>query len=318
MHGHGRRERVGVADDREAAVVGDVERLVRVGRPRVRVGHPTHRLRPSAGAPPTTRTPRRRAPRRRAHARSRHTRRTGRSRPSGCCRPAVRRSRGRRRPPARHAGPRAGSGPGRRPRRRWGPRARGSAAAGRPRDGARHRPRRAGVELRSGRPARRDRPRSNAVSRAVARQVKFAIVAPVTKPTADSGGSPSRSSSHRPATSSAAAAAGVSDRSPTFWSHAEVSQSAPSAAGRVPPMTMPKNRPDGMPTSPGSQASASRSTTSAAGVGPSGRSPRRRTTSSASAVGGTGRSSRDRSQVSAWCRARSSAASRSSTRPSWR
>ena len=56
----------------------------------------------------------------------------------------------------------------------------------------------------------------------------------------------------------------------------------PARPAATPPITIPKNRPDGIATSPGSHASASRSTTSAAGVGPSGSSPRRRTISSAS------------------------------------
>ena len=106
--------------------------------------------------------------------------------------------------------------------------------------------------------------RWSTVSRPAVRQVKFAIVPPVTKPTALSVGSPSRSRTQRPATSSTAAAAGVSARRPVFWSHADVSQSAPSAAGSAPPITIPKNRPEGIATRPGSQASASRSTTSAA------------------------------------------------------
>jgi hypothetical protein len=39
---------------------------------------------------------------------------------------------------------------------------------------------------------------------------------------------------------------------PVFWSHALTSQSAPRAAGRVPPITQPKKRPDGIAISPGS------------------------------------------------------------------
>ena len=49
-----------------------------------------------------------------------------------------------------------------------------------------------------------------------------------------------------------AAVAGVAKRNPAFWSQALTSQSAASAAGRVPPMTQPKNRPEGMAMSPGS------------------------------------------------------------------
>ena len=49
-------------------------------------------------------------------------------------------------------------------------------------------------------------------------------------------------------------AAGVTVRSPAFWSHAEVNQSAAIPAGCVPPITNPKNRPDGIAVSPGSTA----------------------------------------------------------------
>ncbi len=72
------------------------------------------------------------------------------------------------------------------------------------------------------------------------------------------------------ATSSTAVCAGVTVRRPEFWSHALTSQSAASAAGCEPPMTKPKNRPDGIAVSPGSAARASSATTSGAGVGPLG------------------------------------------------
>ena len=81
--------------------------------------------------------------------------------------------------------------------------------------------------------------RRSTSSRAAARQVKLAIVPPVTKPTALPAGSPSRSSSQALATCSVAVAAGVSRASPAFWSQALVSQSAASAAGCEPPITMP-------------------------------------------------------------------------------
>ena len=88
------------------------------------------------------------------------------------------------------------------------------------------------------------------------------MVPPVTKPTAPPAGRPSRSSTHASAMSSTAVAAGVTARMPAFWSHAEVSQSAAIAAGCVPPITNPKNRPEGIAVRPGSAAWASRSTTS--------------------------------------------------------
>ena len=77
------------------------------------------------------------------------------------------------------------------------------------------------------------------------------MVPPVTNPTALSAGSPSRSVTQAEATSSTAVAAGVTVRNPAFWSHAPVSQSAASAAGWVPPITNPKNRPDGIAGEPG-------------------------------------------------------------------
>ena len=76
--------------------------------------------------------------------------------------------------------------------------------------------------------------------RAAARAVKLAIVAPVTNPTLVPAGRPSSSTSQLPATSSATAAAGERTYRPAFWSQVEVSQSAPSAAGRLPPTTNPK------------------------------------------------------------------------------
>ena len=82
------------------------------------------------------------------------------------------------------------------------------------------------------------------------------MVAPVTKPTSAPAGSPSSSSSQAPAASSIAAVAGVANRSAVFWSQALTSQSAARAAGSVPPMTQPKNRPDGMAISPGSALAA--------------------------------------------------------------
>ena len=119
------------------------------------------------------------------------------------------------------------------------------------------------------------------------------MVPPVTKAPPVPSGRPSRSSTHRSATSSTAVAAGVTVRSPAFWSHAEVNQSAAMAAGCVPPMTNPKNRPDGIAVSPGSTAWASMSTTATGSVGPSGSSaPRAATTSASEAVGGTARSGR--------------------------
>jgi hypothetical protein len=66
------------------------------------------------------------------------------------------------------------------------------------------------------------------------------MVAPVVKPTDVPAGSPRTSTSQVAATSSTTAAAGAMRNSPTFWSHAETSQSAASAAGSDPPITKPK------------------------------------------------------------------------------
>ena len=117
----------------------------------------------------------------------------------------------------------------------------------------------------------------------------MAIVAPVVNPTSLPAGRPSSSSSQPAAASSAAAVAGVANRSPAFWSQALTSQSAASAAGRVPPITQPKNRPDGIDISPGSAISASSSITAAGSVGCSGNGAANRArSSSAVARGPTG------------------------------
>jgi hypothetical protein len=142
--------------------------------------------------------------------------------------------------------------------------------------------------------------------------VKFAIVPPVTNPTALPAGRPSSSTTQASATSSTAECAGVNIRSPEFWSHTLTSQSTASAAGCVPPMTNPKNRPPGVAVSPGSHASASSSTTAAGSVGPSWRRRSRRPSiSSAVMAGGTGRAARESSHPSAWAYARSRPAVRS-------
>ncbi len=73
--------------------------------------------------------------------------------------------------------------------------------------------------------------RDSTASRAAARHVKFDIVAPVTNPTPLPAGKPSTSSSQAEVMSSTAECAGVTRRSPAFWSHALTSQSAASAAG---------------------------------------------------------------------------------------
>ena len=68
----------------------------------------------------------------------------------------------------------------------------------------------------------------------------FAICAPVTSPAPARAGSPSSSFTQATAVASAVAAAGDIACSMLFWSHADVSQSAASAAGSAPPVTKPK------------------------------------------------------------------------------
>ena len=91
-------------------------------------------------------------------------------------------------------------------------------------------------------PARLDVPAGPAQQRRPAprpARVKFAIVAPVVKPTPASAGSPSSSRSQPAATSSAAAAAGVGSAKPPICPQAEVSQSAATPAGCEAPITQP-------------------------------------------------------------------------------
>ncbi|MCY1236143.1 hypothetical protein D9M72_487860 [compost metagenome] len=92
--------------------------------------------------------------------------------------------------------------------------------------------------------------------RAAERPAKLAIVAPVTKPTSAVSGKPSRSRNQCPAAASITAVAGVAARRNEFWSQALTSQSAAMAAGRVPPMTQPKKRPEGIAMRPGSALAA--------------------------------------------------------------
>jgi hypothetical protein len=70
--------------------------------------------------------------------------------------------------------------------------------------------------------------------------VKFAMVAPVTKPTAHEAGKPNRSSSQPSAICSIFAPAGDMISKPAFWSQAAAIQFAAKAAGSTPPWTNPK------------------------------------------------------------------------------
>src|SRR5581483_2717179 len=82
--------------------------------------------------------------------------------------------------------------------------------------------------------------RSRTWLRAAASAVACAICVPVTNAKDRARGRSSSSTSQRPATSSTTDAAGPPTYRPAFWSQADVSQSAASAAGRAPPMTKPK------------------------------------------------------------------------------
>ena len=64
--------------------------------------------------------------------------------------------------------------------------------------------------------------------------------APVTKPTDDSAGSPSRSLTQPPAARSAPSAAGERTGLKAFWSQPTARMSAAVAAGLAPPITKPK------------------------------------------------------------------------------
>ena len=103
--------------------------------------------------------------------------------------------------------------------------------------------------------------------------MKFAICAPVTKPTDVPVGSPKSSTSQAAATTTTTAAAGEAAYRPAFWSHVVVSQSAASDAGVAPPNTNPKNRPLPLGNNPSSTPSASRAITFRGSVGPAGSGP---------------------------------------------
>ena len=91
-----------------------------------------------------------------------------------------------------------------------------------------------------------------------------------------------------------AAAAGVGEARPAFWSQAAAIQSAARAAGSVPPMTKPKYRGEPIAVTPGSASATSSSSTTRGSVGPSG-SARGRAASAAalSRSARTGRSGSD-------------------------
>ncbi len=67
--------------------------------------------------------------------------------------------------------------------------------------------------------------------------MKLAIVSPVTSTPPNSGGSSNRSRSQASAIASSFEPSGDDAQAKVLWSSAEVSQSAPRAAGVVPPWT---------------------------------------------------------------------------------
>jgi hypothetical protein len=82
--------------------------------------------------------------------------------------------------------------------------------------------------------------RARSACRAVASAVKFAMVAQVTNPPAQSAGNPRASQTHPRTTSSNSDATGDITRSAAFWFQAPASQLAASAVGSIPPFTKPK------------------------------------------------------------------------------
>jgi hypothetical protein len=87
--------------------------------------------------------------------------------------------------------------------------------------------------------------------------VKFAIVAPVTKLAAESGGRRRSSHNHRRDTSSSVAIAGVTSFIAVFWSQAVASQLAATVTGSEPPITKPKKRGPAMASDAGEPISSS-------------------------------------------------------------
>ena len=113
----------------------------------------------------------------------------------------------------------------------------------------------------------RSHPARRSISeRAAARQVKPAIVAPVTNPTDDSRGKSISSSNAAAAAASAAEAEGVAKWLAVFCPQADVSQSAATPTGLLPPMTQPKKRGPVIAARPGSAMPISSLITCSAGA----------------------------------------------------
>ena len=108
--------------------------------------------------------------------------------------------------------------------------------------------------------------------RAVASAVKLAIVAPVVKTPPHLDGRPKRSSSHRMDVASSCPPSGDDAHENAFWSTADASQSAASAAGVAPPVTKWKKRGPAEACAP-SRPATRRAITSSAGAPSSGSGP---------------------------------------------
>jgi hypothetical protein len=142
--------------------------------------------------------------------------------------------------------------------------------------------------------------------RAEASAVVCAIWQPVTKANEADFGRPNISLAHSPHTCSTTASAGAVTLEAAFWSQVEVSQSAASATGKVPPITQPKKRPLPDPIRPPSASRTSSSITASGARPASGKGLQSRCCSSPMvAVGAIGRDGRESRKVAAWAAARS-------------
>ena len=125
--------------------------------------------------------------------------------------------------------------------------------------------------------------------RAHASAVKFAMVAPVVRTPPHDRGRPKSSFNQPRATDSRCPPSGVATHAPGFWSHVDVSQSAPSAAGVVPPLTKWKNFGPAECTSP-PPPSISSCSAAIAPIPSSGREPSNDAAASSACASRTGRS----------------------------
>src|SRR5439155_3476771 len=144
--------------------------------------------------------------------------------------------------------------------------------------------------------------------RAAANPVKFAIWPPVTSTPSQSAGNPKSSRSQRREISSSLEASGLASQPPAFWSSSDVSQSAPSAAGVVPPITQWKKRGPEERTCASSPPSISWSSAASVPNPSSGRGPPKASAASLERASRTGAVGSDARYASASRATRSSAA----------